>query len=199
MTSNEETPVRRSTRIADKKKEAAAAPPELQIVSVLDGTQTQKLNQEQKIGFKMEVTLSIAEDSPDRIEELYDLQQQVRDRYRRGDDPATDLTAWDDDGPFGPPYQDPFGGQDGYVGVDNTNIQFEDYPGFTTTAKIKPGEWLHSYEGQFRWIVTRKSDGKTWTSQVVTHTVTSAYNAGKDAPVVYAVGRDRSWRIEKFI
>jgi hypothetical protein len=198
MTSTEGQATRRSSRIAEKTAGAQAIPPELQIVTTRDGELTQKLDVEQKIGVKMEVTLSL-EKGPQSITALYDLQQQVRDVYQRGDLEKAELGDWENDGPFGPPYQDPFGGPDGYVGTNLISIQFVDHPGFSTTTKIQPGEWLHSYGVQFRWTVTRKSDGKSWTSEAIGHSVSSQYAGGADAPIKYTIAKDRMWRLTDFL
>jgi hypothetical protein len=81
---------------------------------------------------------------------------------------------------------------------DHNNIRFTDHPGFSTKVKIAPNEWLESYEVQFYWVVTRKSDGLTWTSPQIRHAMQCAYNGGADVVINYTIAPACDWRLNNF-
>ena len=174
------TAPRTSGRLAAKKAAAQALGVTLTVNTVSEGTLTQHLDQEDSIGFHMVVTLTIGA-GQGAIDTLYSLQQYARDAYDKGADDQQDLTGWEPDGPFGPPY----GGdeQDGNVTITQTDIVFDDHPGFSTTSRIDEGVWLHSYQVDFYWVVTRLADGAEWTSPELSNTLDSEYDDGDDAPV----------------
>jgi hypothetical protein len=184
----------KSARLLAKVKKAAAQPPTLTVTIQREGVLTQALAQAQDIGFHMYATLTTPPGTPNAITALYELRQYVRDAFDRGAPNVQALSPWAVDGPsFQPPYQG------GITVVNNNNIQFDDHPGFTTNAQIAVNEWLHSYQVDFYWVVTRLRDNTTWTSPVVSNTVTSVFNGGANAPVTYVTGGNHVWNVDNFV
>jgi hypothetical protein len=177
-------------------------PPTLTVTTVYEGVKTQKLDVSQQIGFKMLATLATSENEAGAVKALYQFRQYVRDRFQEhvsgqssasdSDDESLDFEV---DGPFKPAYKDEHGEQHGYITITQKAIQFEDHPGFSTTARIVEGQWLESYTVEFYWTVTRISDGAVWESDVIEHTATSAYNGGQDALVVTKVAAKKVWNV----
>jgi hypothetical protein len=183
----------KSARLQAKVRKAVAQPPTLTVTIQREGVLTQVLAQAQNIGFHMYATLTTPQGTPSAITALYELRQYVRDAFNRGGPNVQALSPWGIDGPFQPPYQG------GISTVNNNNIQFDDHPGFTTNAQIAANEWLHSYQVDFYWVVTRLRDNTTWTSPAVSNTVTSVYNGGANAPVAYVTGGNHAWNVDNFV
>jgi len=188
----EETEPRRSSRVKEKvaKKPKKTGPPRVTIRSAAEGVATQKLNTRQKIGFHMVATLT---NPPGNVDGQFEFRQYARDEFDKLSG-AIPMTAYDEDGPFAPPYEDSDGEEDVNVTIGDESITFDDHPGFSTGNAIAVGDWLNSYTVEFYWTVTRKADGAVWTSpNTVTHEVTSEYDTGNDADVDYNVGGDENW------
>jgi len=184
---------RTSGRLKKKAEDALLVPPTLTVTIDREGVATQIWAQAQNIGFHMVVTLTTAAGTPQAIDALYELRQYARDAFDRGQPNVQALTGWALDGPFQPPY----GG--GISTVNNNNIQFDDHPGFSAASQIAANEWLHTYQVDFYWVVTRLADNMTWSSPAVSNTVVSVYNAGANAPVTYVTGGDHVWNVDNFV
>jgi hypothetical protein len=192
-------PVQKSTRVTRSQSKPAPGPPTVTVVTVYEGTRTQKLGTKQKIGFHMTATLETSDNEPQAATTVYEFRQFVRHGYHGR--PATgDVTLgadddFEEDGPFAPPYEDENHEQHSYVTIGAHHIVFDDHAGFSTTQQIDVGTWLLDYQVDFFWEVTRISDGAEWESDVITHTVTCPYAGGADAQIAVAVGADKAWTV----
>lgn len=194
-------PKRRSARLADN-PDADLNRPTLSFTSSYRGARTQTLDAEQEFSFPQEATLT----RPDGVRSrtagaLYHFRQEVTDSWTLviPDDRGTptrrrDGRGWAQDGPYQPPYDSRSPGKE-MIHTTADSITFEDTPGWSTTSKVGVNEWLESYQVSFRWKVRRVGGNTTWTSPVVTHTLTSPYTDGSDRPANVNPAGSRSWQV----
>ncbi|WP_329304486.1 hypothetical protein OG410_22170 [Streptomyces sp. NBC_00659] len=105
---------------------------------------------------------------------------------------------WVQDGPYRPRYNN------AVIADQQNSITFNDDPGFSTTAQMSPGYWLKSYSVSFRWKVARNTGAwnanlPAWTSPVVTHTLTSAFdpeNPDVAVEIDHQAAGDREWTVD---
>lgn len=174
------------------------APPTLTIVSEYAGAVTQKLGDIQEFKFK-QVAQLVSEKAPN-VRELYHFVQYVMDSWtiRSADDAEAaatqELDDWEWDKPYGPPYED------SVINVAVNGITFTDYPGFSkvgnSDTRIANGRWLLAYEVHFHWKVIRQSDMFEWTSPVIKHTLTCAYNGGAPVAVKSKAAGSPQWTVK---
>ncbi|WP_436737189.1 eCIS core domain-containing protein [Streptomyces sp. BBFR102] len=175
--------------------------PKLRFTSAYDGPKTQDLHGDQSIGFSQAATLHNPDGAPQRVSTNYVFWQQVQDENVQITPSDPDGTPshrdWQQDGPYRPNYTNA-------VITDSQNsITFNDDPGFSTTGRMSDGYWLKSYTVRFRWKVARNtgqrfdSNAPAWTSDVVTHTLTSDLDpANPTAPIRHRAAGDRTWDVD---
>ncbi|KAA0930652.1 eCIS core domain-containing protein [Streptomyces apricus] len=195
---------RRKTR-GSERPAADLDRPILSFTSEYTGDDVQNLDYDANIGFQQTATLYNPENSTSTVAANYHFWQEVTDsnvqvvesmglnknqRSRRG---------WQVDGPYRPNYDD--------WSIHNgaQAISFTDSPGFTGTMRMSPGYFLKSYQVSFRWKVA-KNNGQSfrnttagWTSPVMTHTVTSAFdpeNPRESAHVVHEAAGGATWQVD---
>jgi hypothetical protein len=155
------------------------------------GVTTQHEDALESVYFDQTATLSMPSGAPHDIEHYYEFRQQSRDSYTRTAGTSHGLTSWAQDGPYRPPYSDP------QITHTRTGISFKDEPGFSTTSRLDPGDWLVDYDVYFRWVVTAKWSGDVWTSPEVHHQVTSEHTPGvNSAPVHHSAAGDATWTVQ---
>jgi hypothetical protein len=164
--------------------------PVLSFKSKYTGVRTQKRLEDRDIKFEQSATLAMTTDAPHAITHYYELRQEVKDSFNSEFSPSQALGAFVQDGPYCPDYKS------SVITVNNTAILFKDTPGFSTVTKIVSGDWLNSYDVYFRWIVTDKTSGNTWTSPEVHHQMASAYNGGADVAVTFAPHGEDQWEVD---
>ncbi|WSQ62650.1 DUF4157 domain-containing protein [Streptomyces sp. NBC_01217] len=194
-------PQRRNTR--GSKKVFDLNKPKLTFTSAYEGPANQQLNADQSIGFGQAATLHNPDGAPLAAASNYHFWQQVTDSNVQII-PAHSATGqasqrpWQQDGPYRPPYNN------AVIENARNSITFNDNPGFSTSVKMSSGYWLESYSVSFRWKVARntgafRANTPAWTSDVVTHTLTSAYDPDTpdaSAPIVTTAAGQRSWDID---
>ncbi|MFF3483973.1 DUF4157 domain-containing protein [Streptomyces sp. NPDC002701] len=195
---------RRKTR-GSERPAADLDRPILAFTSAYTGDAVQNLDYDANIGFQQTATLHNPANSTSTVAANYHFWQEVSDssvqvvesmglkknnRVRRN---------WQVDGPYRPNYDD--------WSIHNgaQAISFTDSPGFTGSSRMSPGYFLKSYEVQFRWKVA-KNTGQSfrnttagWTSPVMTHTVTAAFdpeNPRESAHVVHQAAGDATWQVD---
>ncbi|MEU4119935.1 DUF4157 domain-containing protein [Kitasatospora sp. NPDC028055] len=199
------SPPARTTRGKARAANLDLARPVLEFESGYEGPATQKMDDDQSIGFWQVARLKNPPGAPQRVSTNYHFWQEVTDsnvqvvRAKDGSygehDSARD---WVQDGPYRPNYTNA-------VIVDAQNqIEFNDNPGFSTSARMSPGYWLQEYSVSFRWKVapnngTWNRNLPAWTSPVVTHSVRSEFDPEHpDEPVAITVheGGVHTWNVD---
>ncbi|MFB7910656.1 DUF4157 domain-containing protein [Kitasatospora sp. NPDC056076] len=199
------SPPARTTRGKARAANLDLARPVLEFESGYEGPATQKMDDDQSIGFSQVARLKNPPGAPQRVSTNYHFWQEVTDsnvqvvRAKDGGygehDSARD---WVQDGPYRPNYTNA-------VIVDAQNqIEFNDNPGFSTSARMTAGYWLQQYSVSFRWKVapnagTWNRNLPAWTSPVVTHSVSSQFDPEHpDEPVAITVheGGDHTWNVD---
>ncbi|MER7770876.1 DUF4157 domain-containing protein [Kitasatospora sp. NPDC096140] len=179
--------------------------PTLEFRSNYEGPATQKLHSSQEIGFQQVARLKNPPGAPQRVSSNYHFWQEVSDSNVQiiesesgyGEHPSA--RGWVQDGPYRPTYTDA-------VITDNQDkIEFNDNPGFSTTARMTSGYWLKAYSVSFRWKVALNTGGRwnrnlpAWTSPEVTHTLVSEFdpeNPDKEAPINAVRAGDFDWNVD---
>ncbi|MFJ9461090.1 DUF4157 domain-containing protein [Kitasatospora sp. NPDC101447] len=179
--------------------------PTLEFRSNYEGPATQKLHSSQEIGFQQVARLKNPPGAPQRVSSNYHFWQEVSDSNVQiiesedgyGEHPSA--RGWVQDGPYRPTYTDPV------ITNAQDKIEFNDNPGFSTTARMTSGYWLKAYSVSFRWKVALNTGGRwsrnlpAWTSPEVTHTVVSEFdpeNPDKEAPINATRAGDFDWNVD---
>ena len=173
-------PEKRETR-ASKKPVANLNRPSFSFTAAKEGVSTQKLDKKQAMGFKQWAVLTRPNHAVNSVTALYDFRQEVCDTYHyKISDHTEQMKGFVQDGPYKPKYEDEV------IEITNSEIIFNDNPGFSTNVKVDAGEWLDMYEVRFRWKVSRLDiDSGTWTSPTAINKIECAYDAGNDVAIEY--------------
>ncbi|WP_280664476.1 DUF4157 domain-containing protein [Kitasatospora sp. MAP12-44] len=196
-------PPHRRTRSKANAADLDLNKPTLEFESDYEGPRTQRLHADQSIGFQQVARLKNPAGAPLRAATNYHFWQEVTDSYTQlveadGLGDQTSSHEWMQDGPYRPNYTNPV------INNSQNSIDFPDNPGFSTTARLTSGYWLKSYSISFRWKVARNTGSwnrnlPCWTSPVVTHTLTSAFdpeNPEAAAPIAANAAGNHTWNVD---
>ncbi|MFF9647199.1 eCIS core domain-containing protein [Kitasatospora aureofaciens] len=178
--------------------------PVLEFTSEYEGPATQRLDDAQSIGFQQVARLRNPPGAPQQVATNYHFWQEVKDSnvqiVRSGTDfPATPSSRpWMQDGPYRPPYNN------AVINSAQNMIEFNDNPGFSTSARMTAGYWLRSYQVSFRWKVAHAAGPwsrtmPAWTSPEVTHTLHSEFDPehpDQPSPIVASPAGDFTWNVD---
>ena len=184
---------RKSRRIREAEDNLGA--PTLTVTSQYTGVPTQILNAVQDIKFHQDAQLTKPNGAPQAVTHYYELRQEVRDTWQKRNEARQAFAPFAQDGPYHPDY----GQAQGMIVVSAQAIEFADDPGFSTNVAIDDGEWLLDYEVHFRWVVTRRQDGMTWTSPELHHSMTSPWAGGANVAVAAVAGGNHVWQVGPFV
>ncbi|SES32230.1 eCIS core domain-containing protein [Streptomyces qinglanensis] len=195
-------PPRRATR-ASARGPVDLDHPRLEFRSWYEGPATQRLNADQSIGFGQAATLHNPANAPQRVSTNYHFWQQVTDRSVQivAADGLHDQSVqrpWGQDARYRPPYTSEV------INDEPAQITFNDNPGFSTDQRLTAGYFVKSYSISFRWKVARaegtwNTNNPAWTSPVVTHTFTSAFDPDEPeaaSAVVHQAAGDHTWNVD---
>ncbi|MFJ9777604.1 DUF4157 domain-containing protein [Kitasatospora sp. NPDC101157] len=177
--------------------------PVLEFTSEYEGPAAQRLDDTQSIGFQQVARLRNPPGAPQQVATNYHFWQEVTDSnvqiVRSGTDyPATPSNRpWMQDGPYRPPYTN------AVINNGQNVIEFNDNPGFSTSARMTPGYWLRSYQVSFRWKVARATGPwnrtmPAWTSPEVTHTLESEFDPehpDQPSPIAAVPAGSFTWQV----
>lgn len=177
----EKQPLEKQETRSSKKKPVNLFRPSFSFTAWADGVSTQKLKNEQKIGFAQRAVLTRPDNAVKSVAALYDFRQQVCDTYHYAvPDETVDMEEFKQDGPYMPDYENEV------IDVSTNQIVFNDNPGFSSDVKIPKDQWLENYEVRFRWLVTRQDvESGTWISPVATNLLVCKYDNGNDVKITY--------------
>ncbi|MGW2378465.1 eCIS core domain-containing protein [Kitasatospora sp. NPDC001683] len=198
------TPSGRTTRGKARAANLDLDRPVLEFTSDYEGPAAQKLNDTQSIGFQQVARLKNPPGAPQRVSTNYHFWQEVTDsnvqivQSKKGFPETPSSRPWMQDGPYHPPYNN------AVINDTQNAIEFNDNPGFSTSARMTPGYWLKSYQVSFRWKVAHRADPwnrtmPAWTSPVVTHTLESAFdpeNPDQPSPIAAHPAGEFTWNVD---
>ncbi|MFJ2582589.1 DUF4157 domain-containing protein [Kitasatospora aureofaciens] len=197
-------PPERRTRAKSRAANLDLNRPVLEFESDYDGPSSQRLHADQSIGFRQVARLKNPTGAPQRVSTNYHFWQEVTDssvqiiESKKGFGEHASNRQWVQDGPYRPPYTD------AVINDAQNQIEFNDNPGFSTTAKMTSGYWLKSYSVSFRWKVARNTAPwnrgmPCWTSPEATHTLESAFdpaNPEQEAPITARPAGNFTWNVD---
>ncbi|RKT12247.1 uncharacterized protein DUF4157 [Streptomyces sp. 1114.5] len=178
--------------------------PVLEFESEYEGPSTQKLRASQSIGFRQVARLKNPPGAPQRVSSNYHFWQEVSDSSVQVIESGEEFKehasnrGWVQDGPYRPRYTN------AVINDVQDKIEFNDNPGFSTTAAMTSGYWLKSYTVTFRWKVARNTgtwnrNAPCWSSPEVQHTVVSEFDPAdpeKDAPITARPAGHFTWNVD---
>ncbi|MBB4927576.1 hypothetical protein FHR34_006671 [Kitasatospora kifunensis] len=200
---NSPPPQRRNTRGSARAEGLDLNKPTLEFESSYEGPRTQQLHAAQNIGFDQVAKLKNPPGAPQKVATNYHFWQEVTDSNVQlveadGLDDQTSTRGWVQDSFYRPPYNT------SVISNGQDSLEFQDNPGFSTSAKMTSGYWLKSYTVSFRWKVARNTGTwnrnlPCWTSPVVTHTLTSAFdpeNPEASAAITARAAGNHTWQVD---
>ncbi|MFF2081159.1 DUF4157 domain-containing protein [Kitasatospora sp. NPDC058162] len=198
-------PAGRSTRSRAKAANLDLNRTVLEFESGYEGPPTQKMHDDQSIGFWQVARLKNPAGAPQRVSTNYHFWQEVTDsnvqivEAKNGTFGEHESRRdWVQDGPYRPTYSN------AVINDAQNQIEFNDNPGFSTSARMTSGYWLKQYSVSFRWKVARNTgawnrNAAAWTSPVVTHSVSAEFDPehpDEAVPITVREGGNHTWNVD---